>query len=194
MSSQDTGRAVAKSDSLSVSGRAVIVETASMPGRPGDIVSDVNRAFANDVEKSGRFMTFFLAQIDPGRRQLVWVNAGHEPAIIYDPASDAFEYLKGKGMPLGVHEDATYTESSFEIKPGQLIFIGTDGIRETRNQKDEMFGNQRLQQILRRNAKASAQTVKRAILEAVAEFRGNQPQEDDLTLVVIKVNDGKTLS
>jgi serine phosphatase RsbU (regulator of sigma subunit) len=50
--------------------------------------------------------------------------------------------------------------------------------------------NQRLQQILRQNAKASAQTVKLAILEAVAEFRGNQIQEDDLTLVVIKVNDG----
>jgi sigma-B regulation protein RsbU (phosphoserine phosphatase) len=134
-------------------------------------------------------MTLFLAQIDPGRSRMVWVNAGHEPAIIYNPASDTFENLKGKGMPLGVHEDATYKELLFEIKPGQLIFIGTDGIRETRNQNDEMFGNQRLQQVLRQNAKASAQTVKRAILEAVAEFRGNQAQEDDLTLVVIKVND-----
>ncbi len=121
---------------------------------------------------------------------MVWVNAGHEPAIIYDPASDAFKNLKGKGMPLGVHEDAAYKELSFKIKPGQLIFIGTDGIRETRNQNDEMFGNQRLQQILRQNAKASAQTIKLAILEAVAEFRGNQAQEDDLTRVVIKVNDG----
>ena len=169
--------------------RAFLRLRASMPGTPGDIVSDVNRAFANDVEKSGRFMTLFLAQIDSDRRRMVWVNAGHEPAIIYDPASDAFENLKGKGMPLGVNEDATYNELSLEIKPGQLIFIGTDGIRETRNQNDEMFGNQRLQQILRQNAKASAQTVKRTILEAVAEFRGNQAQEDDLTLVVIKVND-----
>jgi sigma-B regulation protein RsbU (phosphoserine phosphatase) len=170
--------------------RAFLRLRASMPGKPGDIVSDVNRAFVNDVEKSGRFMTLFLAQIDPGRNRMVWVNAGHEPAIIYDPASNAFENLKGKGMPLGVHEDATYKELSFEIKPGQLIFIGTDGIRETRNQNDEMFGNQRLQQILRQNAKASAQTVKLAILDAVAEFRGNQAQEDDLTLVVIKVDDG----
>jgi sigma-B regulation protein RsbU (phosphoserine phosphatase) len=162
---------------------------ASMPGRPGEIVSDVNRAFANDVEKSGRFMTLFLAQIDPGRSRIVWVNAGHEPAIMYDPARDTFEHLKGKGMALGVHKDANYKELSFEIKPGQLIFIGTDGIRETRNHNDEMFGNQRLQQILRQNAKASAQTVKLAILEAVADFRGNQPQEDDLTLVVVKVKD-----
>jgi sigma-B regulation protein RsbU (phosphoserine phosphatase) len=169
--------------------RAFLRLRASMPGTPGDIVSDVNRAFANDVEKSGRFMTLFLAQIDPGRSRMVWVNAGHEPAIIYDPVSDAFENLKGNGMPLGVSEDATYKELSFEIKRGQIIFIGTDGIRETRNQNDEMFGNQRLQQILRQNAKASSQTVKRAILEAVAEFRGNQTQEDDITLVVIKVND-----
>jgi sigma-B regulation protein RsbU (phosphoserine phosphatase) len=169
--------------------RAFLRLRASMPGRPGDIVSDVNRAFANDVEKSGRFMTLFLARIDRSRSRMDWVNAGHEPAIIYDPASDAFENLKGNGIPLGVDEEASYKELSFEIKPGQIIFIGTDGIRETRNQNDEMFGNQRLQQILRQNAKASAQTVKRAILEAVAEFRGNQAQEDDLTLVVIKVKD-----
>lgn len=135
-------------------------------------------------------MTLFLAQIDPGRSRMEWVNAGHEPAIIYDPASDAFENLKGKGMPLGVNEDAAYKELSFKLKPGQIIFIGTDGIRETRNQNDEMFGNHRLKQILRQNAKASAQTVKLAILDAVAEFRGNQAQEDDLTLVVIKVDDG----
>jgi len=169
--------------------RAFLRLRASMPGKPGHIVSDVNRVFVHDVEKSGRFMTLFLAQIDTGRNRMVWVNAGHEPAIIYDPVSDAFENLKGKGMPLGVDEEATYKESSFEIQPGQLIFIGTDGIRETRNQKDEMFGNRRLQKILRRNAKTSAQSVKRAILEAVTEFRGNQSQEDDLTLVVIKIKD-----
>jgi serine phosphatase RsbU (regulator of sigma subunit) len=46
-------------------------------------------------------------------------------------------------MPLGVREDATYKELSFEIKPGQIIFIGTEGVRETRNQNDEMFGSQR---------------------------------------------------
>ncbi len=170
--------------------RAFLRMRASMPGNPGDIISDVNRVFADDVEWSGRFMTLFIARIDPGRRRMEWVNAGHEPAIIYDPAGDAFQYLKGKGMPLGVHADETYKELSSEIKPGQLIFIGTDGIRETRNPNDEMFGNQRLKQILRRNAKASAQTVKRAIVEAVAEFRGSQDQEDDLTLVVVKVTDG----
>jgi sigma-B regulation protein RsbU (phosphoserine phosphatase) len=174
--------------------RAFLRLRASMPGSPGDIVSDVNRAFANDVEKSGRFMTLFLAQIDPGRNRMLWVNAGHEPAIIYDPAGVTFKNLKGNGMPLGVNEDATYKEISTEIRPGQLIFIGTDGIRETRNQDDEMFGNQRLQKILRRHANASARTVKRAILDAVAEFRGNQAQEDDLTLVVIKVTDGQIRS
>ena len=179
---------------LMATARAFLRLRAAMPGRPGDIVSDVNRAFASDVEKSGRFMTLFLAWIDPDRRRMVWVNAGHEPAIVYDPASDTFVNLKGNGMPLGVNEDIAYNEISFELKPGQLIFIGTDGIRETRNRNDEMFGNQRLKEILRRHANAPAQTIKRTILDAVTGFRENQPQEDDLTLVVIKITDSSSQS
>jgi len=174
--------------------RAFLRLRAAMPGSPGIIVSDVNRVFASDVDKSGRFMTLFLAWIDPDQRRMVWVNAGHEPALVYDPASDTFVKLKGNGMPLGVNEDVTYNEVSLELKPGQLIFIGTDGIRETRNRNDEMFGNQRLKEILRRHANAPAQTIKRTILDAVAGFRENQPQEDDLTLVVIKISDGSSQS
>jgi sigma-B regulation protein RsbU (phosphoserine phosphatase) len=174
---------------LMATARGLLRLRASMPGRLGDIVADVNRAFVKDVEKSGRFMTLFWVQIDRGRKRMDWVSAGHDPAIIYDPTTDSFKNLKGKGMPLGVTADAEYEESACEIQPGQIIFISTDGIRETRNEKGGMFGKDRLQQILRQYAKESAHTIKGAILEAVTEFRGNKEQEDDLTLVVVKVTD-----
>jgi len=174
---------------LMATARAFLRLRASLPGSLGDIVGDVNRAFVEDVKNSGRFMTLFGAQIDRNRNRLDWISAGHDPAILFDPTTDSFKNLKGKGMPLGVTADAEYEASACQIKPGQIIFISTDGIRETRNQKGEMFGKNRIHQILRRYAKESAQTIKFSILDAVAEFRGDKEQEDDLTLVIIKVTD-----
>lgn len=174
---------------LMATARGLLRLRASMPGRLGDIVADVNKAFVKDVEKSGRFMTLFWAQIDRGRKRMDWVSAGHDPAIIYDPTTDSFKNLEGKGMPLGVTADAEYEASACEIEPGQIIFISTDGIRETRNENGDMFGKDRLLGILRQNAKETAHTIKGSILKAVTEFRGNKEQEDDLTLVVIKVTD-----
>jgi sigma-B regulation protein RsbU (phosphoserine phosphatase) len=177
---------------LMATARGFLRLRASMPGNLSEAVADVNGAFIKDVERSGRFMTLFWAQIDRSRNRMDWVSAGHDPAILFDPKTDSLQNLHGKGMPLGVAEDAVYEEFSCNIKSGQIIFFGTDGIRETRNEKGEMFGKDRLQEIIRRSAKESAQTIKHAILDAVAEFRGNTKQEDDLTLVIIKVTEQAT--
>jgi sigma-B regulation protein RsbU (phosphoserine phosphatase) len=177
---------------LMATARGFLRLRASMPGKLNDIVADVNKAFIKDVERSGRFMTLFWAQIDRSRNLMEWVSAGHDPAVLFDPNTASFQNLHSKGLPLGVAEDAVYEELSCNIKAGQIIFIGTDGIRETRNEKGEMFGKERLHKILRRSAKQSAQTIKYSILDAVAEFRGNTKQEDDLTLVIIKVTEDVT--
>jgi sigma-B regulation protein RsbU (phosphoserine phosphatase) len=177
---------------LMATARGFLRLRASMLGKLSDAVADVNRAFIKDVERSGRFMTLFWAQIDRSRNRMDWVSAGHDPAILFDPKTASLQNLQGKGMPLGVAEDAVYEEFSCNIESGQIIFLGTDGIRETRNEKGEMFGKDRLQEIIRRSAKESAQTIKHAILDAVAEFRGNTKQEDDLTLVIIKVTEEVT--
>jgi sigma-B regulation protein RsbU (phosphoserine phosphatase) len=174
---------------LMATARAFLRMRSTMSEKLGDIVSDINREFFKDVEKSARFMTFFLARLDRGSNRIEWVRAGHDPAIIYDPGIDSFSNLEGKGMPLGVLKEAEYEQSSREIKPGQVIFIGTDGIWEARNQKEEMFGKDRLQQVIRRYAAESAQTIMLSILDAVKDFCGIADQEDDLTLMVIKVKE-----
>jgi sigma-B regulation protein RsbU (phosphoserine phosphatase) len=163
---------------------------ATMPGTLGDIVADVNREFVKDAEDSAQFMTLVLARIDRGNNRINWVRAGHDPAILYDPDTNSFSSLNDvNGMALGISQDAVYTGSHCDIKPGQILFLGTDGIWEARNVDGELFGKERLQQVIRTNSRESARTIVLSVIDAVEEFRGREEQEDDLTLVIAKIID-----
>ncbi len=151
------------------------------------IVADVNRYFMRDVGTSGQFMTLFLVRIIRRNGRLQWVRAGHEPALLYDPSDDGMQVLKGRGLPLGVQTDTQYEESCRDFRAGQILVIGTDGISETRDPTGAYFGRGRMQEVIRRNAHRSSAEIVDAMFEAATAFRDERPQEDDLTLVVIKV-------
>jgi sigma-B regulation protein RsbU (phosphoserine phosphatase) len=172
---------------LMATARGLLRQRVSMRGSLGEIVTDVNQRFAEDVERSGRFMTLFLARIDRVRKKIEWVRAGHDPALLYDPATEAFISLKGKGLPLGIDAAIPYRESSTAIDNGQVLFIGTDGIWETSNEKGELFGKDRLKEVIRRYAGQSARDILLAVHAAAKEFRGELKQEDDLTIVIVKL-------
>ena len=172
---------------LMATARGLLRQRVSMHGSLGEIVNDVNQRFSEDVERSGRFMTLFLARIDRQRKKIEWVRAGHDPALLYDPAKETFTSLKGKGLPLGVDAATPYRESSTAIEDGQVLFIGTDGLWETSNEKGELFGKDRLKEVIRRHAGQSARDILLEVHTAAEEFRGELKQEDDLTIVVIKL-------
>jgi len=173
---------------LMATARAIIRQRSSLPGSISEIASDVNRQLSKDVEDSGRFMTMFYAEIDGPNNRLRWLNAGHEPAIIYDPATDSFDDLSGGGnLPLGILEDAEYTEGQRDIAPGQIIVIATDGIREAQNRYDEMFSKDSLYNVIRRNASASSAKILQAVFRALDLFQYGIKSKDDMTLVVVKV-------
>ena len=168
--------------------RALIRQRCSAFGKIDEVVAGVNRQLANDVKDSGRFMTLFYAEIERPNRMIRWVNAGHEPAMFFDPAKDTISDLNNAGnMALGVFEDARFKEAQREIAPGQIIVIATDGAWEARNPKGEMFGRQRIQRIIRHNASKTASDIQKAILSSLQRFQKNVKLEDDLTLVIIKI-------
>jgi serine phosphatase RsbU (regulator of sigma subunit) len=169
--------------------RSSLRQRASLPGGIAQIISDVNRQLAQDLEDSGQFMTMFYLAIDLISMQAHWVRAGHDPAILYDPISETFEELGGSGIALGVDEDweyKAYTEAA--LKKGQIIFLSTDGIWEAFNPDGEMFGKERIYDILRNKALASADDIVQEILASLKNFQQGAPLEDDITLVVIKIN------
>ena len=167
--------------------RALLRMRSSMPGSLSQVMSDVNRQLSRDVEDSGQFMTLFYGELDRAQLKLRWVNAGHDPAFLFDTHTGQFDELKGKGMALGVFDDAGYLQSEIDVLPGQILIIGTDGIWETHNPGGRMFGKDRLKDIIRHHAESAAAEIVHNIMSALEQFRHPLEKEDDVTLVVIKI-------
>jgi phosphoserine phosphatase RsbU/P len=138
-------------------------------------ITTVNRLLTTDVRHSGNFVSLFFLELQAGSRTIRWVRAGHDPALLFDPVANSVEELGGAGLVLGAAENYAYSQYEKLVgTPGTIIFIGTDGKR-------------RLCEVIRANNGKSAQEIQDAVLEALREFRGHAPQEDDVTIVVAKV-------
>jgi sigma-B regulation protein RsbU (phosphoserine phosphatase) len=131
-------------------------------------------------------MTLFYLVVEYETRDITWVRAGHDPAMLYCPATDQFEELGGAGLALGVDEDWEFEDYSRNIEPGQIALLTTDGIFEAHNPEGDMFGKDRFKAVVRQNSSLEAEGMRKAVIDAVTEFRSTEPQEDDITLVIIK--------
>ena len=147
----------------------------------------LNRLLSADTADSGNFVTLFCLELDCGAGRIQWVRAGHDPALLLDAETGEFEELSGEGAALGIDESIEYHCSKRRFdRPGQTIFIGTDGIWEAHNDRGEMFGKSRFAGILERHRNESAKAILNAVFTHIDEFRGTAKQEDDITMVVIK--------
>jgi sigma-B regulation protein RsbU (phosphoserine phosphatase) len=155
---------------------------------PARLLSEVNQYVTRDSSETSRFMSLFFLEFDPSAKMLRWVRAGHEPALVYDPTDNTFQELSGEGMALGVVEDYTYKEYTLnDWNPGRVIMIGTDGVHETRNEHGEMFGMDRLRDIISKNATLTAEAMQAAVIDMLRNFQGSASQEDDITLVIVEL-------
>ncbi len=153
----------------------------------GALMSHLNRHLIRKGIRSRKFITLSYLVIN-GRTHVVrWTGAGHDPPIVYDANTGAFSSLTGGGIPLGI--DATWEYKEYgprTLGPGHVIIIGTDGIWEARNACDDMFGKDRLCDVIAETHDRPAEAICDAIVDAVVQFRAGHPQEDDITFVVIK--------
>ncbi|HBO44523.1 MAG TPA: SpoIIE-like protein with response regulator receiver domain protein [Planctomycetaceae bacterium] len=170
---------------LMTAARACLRMRATRPGDLGEVVADMNRHMIDDLGGTERFMTFYLLEV---RSDCVaWVGAGHEPALLVDPGRGETVDLKGDGPFLGLDPDASYREHQAPFRePGQVLTLCTDGITEAFNSEGEPFGRNRLKESLLRHASQDATAILESVMADVIGFRGDAPQKDDLTLVVVK--------
>ena len=167
--------------------RALLRQRLSLPGDLAAVFKDVNRQLAQDVGDSGRFVTLTALAVNPGTGSLVWVRAGHDPAILYDPGARRFTSLAGPGLALGVDGGFGYVQQRRDhLTPGSIILIGTDGLWEACNAQGDMFGKERVREVLRRHVGEPAAVIRDGLVAALGNFRGRADLEDDVTLVVIK--------
>jgi sigma-B regulation protein RsbU (phosphoserine phosphatase) len=167
--------------------RAVLRDRAGSAGGLAALIGHLNRLLAADLQGT-RFMTMYLAEVNPRAGSLRWVSAGHDPALLLDPTAGTFQELEGADFPLGVMEDTPYEEHCFRpLRAGQIIMVGTDGVWEMPNAAGEQFGKQRLRDAIQSAAAGTAGEIVQAVLDRLAEFRGECRPVDDVTFVIVKV-------
>ena len=160
---------------LMTAARSCLRMRASQPGSVAEVMTDTNRHLAVDLGDVERFMTFYLLRVSG--ENLSWVSAGHEPAVLVDPAAGTITDLEGDGPVLGVDPDISYREHHAPFRePGQVLALCTDGITEAWNEGGEQFGRERLKQCLQRHASQSAAAILEAVMRDVSEFRGLAPR------------------
>jgi serine phosphatase RsbU (regulator of sigma subunit)/anti-sigma regulatory factor (Ser/Thr protein kinase)/transposase len=158
---------------------------------PSDILARVNDFVAEDVKK-GMFITIFFILLDSKQRQISFASAGHNPMILYRQDSQKCYFLNPKGIPLGLTlpDDISFRDSleidKLKLKKDDLLVIYTDGITEAMNNRTELYGNDRLIEFIKTHSQLSPDDFAAALDQDLASFTGNAPQNDDITLVVIK--------
>lgn len=162
---------------------------------PKHILSQINRQF-HKASTSSAFISLFYLLIDPRTRDITYCNAGHNPAVFWSAQSQEVSLLKSKGMALGLEKgtifDQVVTDERRILAPGDILVLYTDGLTEGMNDKDEVYGEQRLMAIVAQQQSASAEHILHEIRKDHQQFVGAVDQHDDITAVIIKIPSATT--
>ena len=168
------------------SARAVLRNSAARCTDLGQLLTRVNAQLVPDMV-GRRYVTMLLWMVDPKSGSVRWANAGHQPAIVYDPATDSFDQSGQDGIPLGFDEAAVYGEYAYgPVREGLVMVLATDGVWEMQNAQGEFFGMERLKACVRVAAGGTAEQIAGAVRAELEAFRDGAVVRDDVTLVVIK--------
>ncbi len=151
-----------------------------------EVLRAANDLLEADVE-DGKFMTFFFGVLDAGARKITWASAGHDPAIIYRLETDEFLELRSTGIPLGVLSGVDFEEKEMELRPGDTVIMGTDGIWEARNRSGEFYGRDRLRALMRETGGDPLPAVADRLHEEILAYHDGAKQRDDITAAFLRV-------
>ncbi|RXE56062.1 serine/threonine protein phosphatase [Methanoculleus taiwanensis] len=166
--------------------RTLIRASALRNPDPAGAILEVNRFITLD-SKTSMFVTLFYAVLDARERSFTYVNAGHNPPLLFRPGAGEALHLSGRGIALGILDEIELEVVRIELEPGDLLLLYTDGVTEAANEKDEEYGIERLEAFVSALPALPAEGIIDAIVKDVAGFAGTAPQFDDITLMVLKV-------
>jgi serine phosphatase RsbU (regulator of sigma subunit) len=149
------------------------------------VLRSVNRHLL-DMNEKEMFVTILFGVLNCATRRFQYVRAGHESPMIFD-AKGSFQRLPAsKGQALGVFDEVTLDERTVDLSEGSMLLLCSDGIPETPNSQNTIFGYDGIARTVGRAMPASAQTVCDMLIRAVIEHQAGSPQHDDMTLVVLR--------
>jgi sigma-B regulation protein RsbU (phosphoserine phosphatase) len=158
---------------------------------PATLLAEANRILAGDMDARS-FITITYAVLEPRERRMRFARAGHSPLIHRAAATGATRVLAPPGLGVGLDPgprfESVLEEMEVPLQGGDLFLFFTDGISEAMNEKGELFGEDRLRQLLERDGAGGSEDVRERILAEVGRFVGMAPQHDDMTMVVLRID------
>jgi sigma-B regulation protein RsbU (phosphoserine phosphatase) len=179
--------------------------------RVDELISEINRLMCNSMPGE-RYATFFYGLYDDSSQTLTYVNAGHNPPMVFRPNGSSIFHSSGHsdmpippalsrshwgtcetirletgGTVVGMFTDSFYEKATLKMLHGDVLLLFTDGISEAMNLKDEEFGEERLARLVGAHLNLPVDELRDLILKEVDAFVGEAPQFDDCTLVVARV-------
>jgi DNA-binding GntR family transcriptional regulator len=155
------------------------------------IIGGVNH-LVHESSPTALFASLFYAEYEPASRRLQYVNAGHNPPIIVRPRTKLCElfHLRAQAVPIGMYAEVQFESTQFQLAKDDILVAYTDGITEAANTSGQLWGVERLESLLRSCGRMTPRKIVERILAEVSNFANGEPQRDDVTLVVMKVQDG----
>ena len=165
--------------------RTIVRAKATRSSGVREVIRDANSLIMADA-KSGMFVTLFYAVLDLSERTLTYVRAGHNPPVIFKAKTRTLMRLDAKGIALGAIADIELEERKIILDGGDTVVFYTDGVTEAINKSKEQFGEERLITTIKMNHELSANDMMEKIKGEMLAFCGDEPQFDDITLMVLK--------
>ena len=163
-----------------------IIRTMAMSGRgPAATLERANDLILSD-SPTNIWVTAVYAVVDVDAGRVMFANGGHNRPLLCRAADNTVTELQARGILLGAFENIELEERSVDVAPGDVLVFYTDGITDALDAAGESFGEVRLAAVIEQECAGGAHEILQAILDAVAEFAGNQEQADDITCVVVK--------
>lgn len=173
---------------MTAEARSVLRAQLATGSSAGEVLAALNRILYEDLDRSELFITLFCACYDTSRHTLFYANAGHVSPLLFRCSEKSCQWLDAEGLILGVREDVSFEEKGLELGEGDVLLLYTDGVIEARDTAGEFFGTDRLCTILNRCHRESPQAIIDAVLGEISAFTGTPALEDDVTMVVMKVD------
>jgi sigma-B regulation protein RsbU (phosphoserine phosphatase) len=150
-----------------------------------ELASNMNRYACTNSQGGLRFTTAFLAEYDPTRRTLDYINAGHNNPILRR-ASGQIERLDVGGLPIGIQPEVKYDSATVSLAPDDWLIIFTDGLVEAENARQEEYGESRLLSAIEAGKSIEPGELLKRLMAELDLFVGNTPQHDDVTCMLLK--------
>lgn len=134
----------------------------------------------------GRFITFFWLLLDDQKKEMTYVNAGHNPPLLI--RDKKITYLNKGGMLLGVMKTfIPYESETVQLQKDDILVMFTDGVTEAKNRSDEEYSDKKLEDLLTQKTFSSSEEIMGEVKKSIDEFVGGESQSDDITLIVLHV-------